>query len=163
MLSTLCLHRQRKWFCSQIHRQGVFTERRAVLQIYPVVSENRMRISIFWTFLKLLPKTKEHCRSSKHTSKWFHRFIFKIWHAHKATKKKKVILFTCTQVTFKNRNILPAKSYTSVYIVSLCTNYEYLRNPSIFLSSTVRVSICISNNLWHVLTPSSNWTNRSSA
>lgn len=58
------------------------------------------------------------------------RFIFKMWHAHKQNY---------FYLHAGNRSLLQANSYTAVYIVSLCTNYEYLRNPSIFLSSTVRV------------------------
>lgn len=60
----------------------------------PHVSESRMRLTIFWTVLKLLPKIKGHCRrSSKHTSKLFLGLFLKYdMHINK-------IIFTCIQVT----------------------------------------------------------------
>lgn len=124
------------WFLSLKHYQCVPTEHGAAFQIYTLVSEDRMRISIFQTSLNLVVKIMGCCRSSlKQTSKWLPKIIFKISHTSKIKR-----YFTCTQVKPTNETEIFYREMTiHQSIVSLCSDYEYLRNPSIFLSSTVRV------------------------
>lgn len=108
---------QRIWFLSLKHYQCVPTEHGAAFQIYTLVSEDRMRISIFQTSLNLVVKIMGCCRSSlKQTSKWLPKLIFKISH----TSKIKKIFYLHIGKTYEwNRNLLQGNDYTSIYCQSL--------------------------------------------